>query len=305
MEKITRRSALKRMGATVIGATVFSSLPSFAKDAMGLSEMPQGGTPQDSKPADDPNASTLQMDYPVVYEGPDVIFHKLNDHLWVGNGHLMYNESVYIVEGTDKAMLIDTGTRIDNLDRIVAGITKKPLIVALTHNHSDHAGSIKWFREIWMMQADGVRPPRGYDGRISYMSNHQMFDLGGISLEAVYAPGHTRDSVMFIDRKNHMGLSGDAFGSTNLLMTCELSTFIRTAEDTLKLMCEQEIYYMLPGHFDGTNAETSKRVYDLWVIANDVLAGRKVGEKTSSGMGLNRRCTYEGVRFNYNDSMLK
>lgn len=203
MEKITRRSALKRMGATVIGATVFSSLPSFAKDAMGLSEMPQGGTPQDSKPA------------------------------------------------------------------------------------------------------DGVRPPRGYDGRISYMSNHQMFDLGGISLEAVYASGHTRDSVMFIDRKNHMGLSGDAFGSTNLLMTCELSTFIRTAEDTLKLMCEQEIYYMLPGHFDGTNAETSKRVYDLWVIANDVLAGRKVGEKTSSGMGLNRRCTYEGVRFNYNDSMLK
>ena len=313
--KITRRSAIKRMGAAVAGVAVSGTLPAFAVKAMGVEDAPQNVIPgnqnrqnADSQPAaqaDDPKASTLKMDYKLVYEGPDVVFHQIDEHLWVGNGHQMYNESVYIVEGEDRAMLIDTGTRIDHLDEIVAGITKKPLTVALTHTHGDHAGSVKWFDEIWMMQADGIRPPRGYEGRISYISNHQKFELGGRTLEAFYTPGHTRDSVTFIDSRNHLALSGDAFGSTNLLMTCELSTFIRTAEETLKMMCDKEIYYMLPGHFDGTNAETSKRVYDLWVVATEVLAGKREGEISSSGMGLNRRVTYEGVRFNYNDRMLK
>lgn len=179
---ITRRSAIKRMGAAVAGAAVLGTIPSFAREAIGPESFPQ-----DSKPSDDPNASTLKMDYKLVYEGP----------------------------------------------------------------------------------------------------------------------GHTRDSVLLIDRENHLAISGDAFGSTNLLMTCELSTFIKTAEETLRMMCDQQIYYMLPGHFDGTNAETSKRVYDLWVLASDVLAGRREGEITSSGMGLNRRITYEGVRFNYNSQMVK
>lgn len=155
---ITRRSAIKRMGAAVAGAAVLGTIPSFAREAIGLESIPQ-----DSKPSDDPNASTLKMDYKY------------------------------------------TGTRMDHLDEIVAGITSKPV----------------------------------------------------------------------------------------------------TAEETLRMMCDQQIYYMLPGHFDGTNAETSKRVYDLWVLASDVLAGRREGEITSSGMGLNRRITYEGVRFNYNSQMVK
>jgi hypothetical protein len=33
--------------------------------------------------------------------------------------------SMYIIEGTDKAMLIDTGTRCDKLDEVVRKITKK------------------------------------------------------------------------------------------------------------------------------------------------------------------------------------
>lgn len=110
---ITRRSAIKRMGAAVAGAAVLGTMPSFAREAMGLESVPQ-----DSKPSDDPNASTLKMDYKLVYEGPDVVFHQINDHLWVGNGHRTYNESVYIVEGQEKALLVDTGTRMDHLDEM-------------------------------------------------------------------------------------------------------------------------------------------------------------------------------------------
>lgn len=295
-ENITRRSALKRMATVAAGTAVLSQVPALASVL--------SSNPEDSQPQDGPTVSTLKMeDFPLVYEGPDVVFHKLNDHLWIGNGHLMYNESVYLVEGEKSALLIDTGTRIENLNGIVAQFTDKPIDVALTHTHGDHAGSVGCFDHIWMTQAEGISVPRGYKGKVSYMANHQKFDLGGRTLEVFYAPGHTTDSVLFIDEANHIGISGDAFGSTNLLMNCTLSTFIKSARETLDMMYEKKIYYMLPGHFDGTNAETTKRVYDLLNIAQGVLDGKLVGEPARGN--LNRIYTYQGVRFNYNDKLLR
>ena len=290
--KISRRSAIKRMAAVAAGVAVADRIPALA--SVLSPELPQA--------QDDPTISTLQMeDFPEVYKDDDVVFHQLNPHLWIGNGHLMYNESIYLVEGNDKALLIDTGTRIANLDKTVARLTKKPITVVLTHTHGDHAGSVGCFDSMWMTQAEGIRVPRGYTGQVNYMSNHQKFDLGGRVLEVFYAPGHTSDSVLFIDEANHIGFSGDAFGSTNLLMNLNVSTFIKSAEETLQMMYDKQIYYMLPGHFDGTNAETTKRVYDLREIAQGVLDGKLVGEKTSDSQnGLNRRFTYQGVRFNYN-----
>jgi glyoxylase-like metal-dependent hydrolase (beta-lactamase superfamily II) len=294
--KISRRSAIRKMAAAA-GVAAFSQAPSLASV---LSAKPED---VDSIPQNDPTVSTLKMeDFKLVYEGPDVVFHQINDHLWIGNGHLMYNESVYLVEGEKSALLIDTGTRIANLDGIVAQFTDKPIDVALTHTHGDHAGSVGCFDHIWMTQAEGISVPRGYTGRVSYMDNHQKFDLGGRTLEVFYAPGHTTDSVLFIDEANHIGISGDAFGSTNLLMNCNLSTFINTARETLEMMYDKKIYYMLPGHFDGTNAETTKRVYDLWNIAQGVLDGKLVGEPARGN--LNRIYTYQGVRFNYSDKKL-
>lgn len=300
-QKISGRSALKRMGAAAAGMALFGEVPGLAKVLQGSPASEASALEQQ---VDESKILTIKMpDYPLVYEGPDVVIHQINDHLWIGNGHQMYNESIYIVEGSSKALLIDTGTRIDNLDKIVAGITKKPVSCLLTHLHGDHAGSVKWFDEIWITKADGVNPPRNYQGKINYIENHQIFDLGDRKIEALYTPGHTPDSVTFLDPQNHIALSGDAFGSTNLLMNGTISTFINTAKEMLDVMNRQQIYYMLPGHFDGENAETSKRVFDLLTIAQGVLDGKIVGEKVSGG--LNRRVTWQGVRFNYNESLVK
>ena len=63
----------------------------------------------------------------VVYQDDEVVFRQLDEHTWIGNGHRVYNESLYLVEGNDRALLIDAGTRIPELDKIVAKITSKPL----------------------------------------------------------------------------------------------------------------------------------------------------------------------------------
>ena len=45
----------------------------------------------------------------------------------------------YLLIGDEKALLIDTGCGAGNLKEAVEKITNKPLYVAVTHRHPDHA----------------------------------------------------------------------------------------------------------------------------------------------------------------------
>ena len=84
----------------------------------------------------------------VVYSGEDVVFRQIDEHTWEGNGHLMANESLYLIEGADRAILLDAGTKIADLDKIVAGITKKPVTFIATHVHPDALREIEKRRTI-------------------------------------------------------------------------------------------------------------------------------------------------------------
>lgn len=58
--------------------------------------------------------------------------------------------TLYLVEGDSAAVLIDTGTKIKDLDRIVSRLTDKPMKVLATHGHPDHIGNIHYFPEVYM-----------------------------------------------------------------------------------------------------------------------------------------------------------
>ena len=47
------------------------------------------------------------LDGEAVFKNDEVVFHQIDEHTWVGTGNLVYNESLYLVEGTEKAVLID------------------------------------------------------------------------------------------------------------------------------------------------------------------------------------------------------
>jgi len=86
-------------------------------------------------------APAPQIEGKEVFKNDDVVFHQIDEHTWVGSGHMMASESLYLVEGSEKAALIDAGTTITGLDKIVASLTKKPVMLVVTHAHPDHAGS--------------------------------------------------------------------------------------------------------------------------------------------------------------------
>ena len=145
----------------------------------------------------------------------------------------------YLVEGRDRAALIDTGTGLGNLKAFVSALTPKPLTVILTHGHGDHASAAALFDEVWLHPADWelvkthdtmemktgyARGIMGPDyARVSEadfvrprtapylpLSHGQTFDLGGVMLEAVSLPGHTRGMTAILNREERTILLGDA-----------------------------------------------------------------------------------------------
>ena len=126
------------------------------------------------------------------------------------------NSTMYLVEGTQKALLIDTGSKIKNLDTFISNITEKPVMVVITHAHGDHAGNIDYFPEIWMHPADTVLLQDGYEGKINFVNDGDIFDLGGIQIEVSHMPAHTPGSIVLLDRKSGNCYSGDAFGANHV-----------------------------------------------------------------------------------------
>lgn len=48
----------------------------------------------------------------------------------------------FLVEGQEKALLVDTMTGLRGLRDFVTGLTDLPVEVVLTHGHMDHAGGV-------------------------------------------------------------------------------------------------------------------------------------------------------------------
>ena len=236
------------------------------------------------------NVNSRDLRGEIVYQDDEVIFRQIDEHTWIGNGHRVYNESLYLVEGNDRAVLLDAGTNIPGLDKIVAGITTKPVTLMLTHGHGDHVGGAAPFPEVWVAPADEQMfkgNVRRYKGEIKHLEDGQIIDLGGRQLEVMFTPGHTSGSVTFFDKEKHYGFSGDAFGSTNLLVFTYLSNVVASAAKVEKYIKDNDIKFLFPGHYSGDNLESPKRVSDLKEMCQEVLDGKRQPIKSDGNNGGN------------------
>jgi len=237
---------------------------------------------------------------PEVYVGKDVVFRKIDDHTWHGHGHLCYNESLYLIEGEKRALLIDAGTTVENLPAIVGKLTDKPVTLIATHVHPDHTGSaVNDFRQIYINAADMVNVQSmmsGYRGRINYLTDGQIIDLGGRKIEVMFTPGHTPGSTTFFDVEAGYGFSGDAFGSTNLLLQTNFPTLFLTASRVEEYMEKNNIAFLYSGH---SNIETLQRIKDLKRMAREMIDGTYQGEILKGNGGLDKVITNGEVKINF------
>lgn len=72
------------------------------------------------------------------------------------------NVRMFLVEGTEKAMLVDAGRGVGDLRALVESLTTLPIEMFITHWHWDHIGSAAAFDPVYISERE-----RANDGRIT------------------------------------------------------------------------------------------------------------------------------------------
>jgi glyoxylase-like metal-dependent hydrolase (beta-lactamase superfamily II) len=151
------------------------------------------------------------------------------------------NVFMTLVVGDERALLLDTGYGVDHLDRVVAQITKLPVIVVNSHAHLDHILGNVYFDEVYLHPADNrlyrehasqdrrrsiasmqnAHPERfpadfspdtyinAPDGKILPVQEDDVFSLGGVNLQVIHIPGHTPGGIALLDDRDRLLLTGD------------------------------------------------------------------------------------------------
>lgn len=210
-----------------------------------------------------------------VFKNNDLTISKLEDHVWVVE--TTDKTTMYIIEGNDKAMLIDTGTKCEKLDEVVRTITKKPLYVVITHAHGDHDGNIGYFKEIYLHPADTVLLGKSYKGVVHFVKDGDVFDLGGKKIEVVHTPAHTPGSIVLLDRQAGTCYSGDAFGSGQVWLQLRpyslMKTYISSCKKMEKLM-DDGITKIYCGHYPYVKKAYNKQyITEMRTLAEALVNG--------------------------------
>ena len=132
---------------------------------------------------------------------------QINEDTWrIEDGMVRF----FLLKGTEKALLIDTGMTIRHARKIAEALTGLPVMLLNTHSDADHTGSNGEFDSFLMHPADEARyRESGKSGRLVPVQDGEEIDLGNRKLKIVHLPGHTPGSIAILDISRRVLISGD------------------------------------------------------------------------------------------------
>ena len=184
----------------------------------------------------------------------------------------------YLLLGTERAVLIDTGLGISDIRKAVEQITNLPILVVTTHVHWDHIGGHglfehfgvhelerEWISGHFPLPLDVVRRnltahpcpfPKDFDplhyqifqsAPTLLLRDGDVLDLGGRRLHVIHTPGHSPGHCCFYEPERRFLYSGD------LIYRGCLDAFYPTTDPILfyqsvKRLRSIDIQRIFPGH---------------------------------------------------------
>jgi glyoxylase-like metal-dependent hydrolase (beta-lactamase superfamily II) len=215
-------------------------------------------------------------------------YRKLYDDLYIIKDYC----NCYLLIGSERALLVDTGMGMVNLKGAVAAITDKPLTVINTHAHIDHFGGNHRFEEVLIHEKDkdvgelhNSAPFREYlihsapmilravlkgkvknptDLRYKYVNENYVIDLGDRCVRIIWTPGHTKGSICLFDEKTGYMFGGDTLVPNLVLLNLDYSDTPAVFEASMRKLksYEPRITHVFPGHHSD---ECDKSLVDIYL----------------------------------------
>jgi hydroxyacylglutathione hydrolase len=168
---------------------------------------------------------------------------------------------IYLLIGSDKALLIDTGAVADPkampLARTIMELLpekdgkKLPLVVAHTHRHLDHRAGDPQFASLPSVQVvpfdlEGVR---AFFGFTNWPNAIAHIDLGGRTVDVIPTPGHNETHLAFYDDRTGILFSGDFLLPGRLLIE-DAGAYRESAVRVVDFLKTRPLTHILGGHIE-------------------------------------------------------
>lgn len=186
----------------------------------------------------------------------------------------------YLLIGSEKALLIDSGLGIENIYDEVLKLTEKPIEVITTHAHWDHIGGHKYFSRILVHEKErswleekfpiplkvvkknitlnpcelpaefNIEQYKIFKGPVTRtVKDGDLINLGNRTIKVIHTPGHSPGHICLFEEEKGNLFSGD------LIYKGMLYAFYPTTDPyefmlSVKKISELPIKRILPGHND-------------------------------------------------------
>ena len=171
----------------------------------------------------------------------------------------------YLLIGSEKALLIDTGLGISDISAEVRKITDKPIIAVPTHVHWDHIGGLWNFPEFcvhkletdWIdgnfpLSNEFVRKMIVKDNNLTHVINvdnyavfqgkpsgilkdEDIIDLGNRKIRVLHTPGHSPGHICFFEEETGYLFTGDLIYKGTLFANYESTNPEKYLESVQKI----------------------------------------------------------------------
>jgi hydroxyacylglutathione hydrolase len=177
-------------------------------------------------------------------------------------------ENCWIVDGAERAIVIDPG---DEGDRLIAELEQPVEAILLTHTHFDHVGAVAQLarhtgapvycprievpilKDINSYLFPGYGPFEPYEPEET-LDGGERLSLAGLDLDVIFTPGHSPGHVSFSIPEHELLLSGDVLfqgsvgrtdlpGADHATLMSSIATLLNTLPDETRV---------LPGHMGAT-----------------------------------------------------
>jgi glyoxylase-like metal-dependent hydrolase (beta-lactamase superfamily II) len=172
---------------------------------------------------------------------------------------------LYLIFGRDQVLLVDTGTGDVNtmtaVDLVIRDWVKKhkravaQLVVAHTHNHTDHVGGDAHFvRRLGGSMIIGHRPAdvQKFFQIINWPAEGMEYDLGDRVIDIIPVPGHEASSIAFYDRRTGILLTGDTFYPGRLYVR-DGAAYTASIKRLVDFTANRQITHILGSHIENTS----------------------------------------------------